>query len=151
MDIWFWLLILLIAAFFVAGVWVFILGIKDIDAFLISIGLVVMLSVIIPVSYVFYNQYQEAHCTKTVQEVYATVTNKNYEPSYITYVSTGKSTTTIMHPEEYNVTLQYQGISNDIDNEELYKKVNVKDKAKVILTIYRYKNGNLYKKEINLE
>ena len=74
----------------------------------------------------------------TQQTVKACITRKHFNPpsSWTSVVSIGKTIVPITHtvPEEYNLYVEYKGLTLKIDNKDLYNNLEVGDSIKVTYT-----------------
>ena len=82
------------------------------------------------------------------QPVEAVVINKEYVPSrmYTTIISTGKSCMPVIHhtSPEHKLIVDYQGLHDTINSEELYNALKVGDSIKMILVKKYTKDKNEY-------
>lgn len=79
--------------------------------------------------------------TSTVQ---VTIVDRHHSNMYITPMSTGKTTIMVTHPEEYKITVEYNGSKYIVSGQETYDKY--KDKigksTDAELTTYKYTDGS---------
>ena len=86
-------------------------------------------------------------CAKVVsEETYEApvrIIDTDYDPSYITPMKVGKTTTFITHPADYDVTVEYAGVEYVLDSHADYdaakEKVGSSMQATIIKT--RYDDG----------
>lgn len=76
-------------------------------------------------------------CEKVVEEetvkVVATVVEKNHKNSFITFYNVGKTKVPQVHPEEFEVTFEYEDIIQIFDDKELYNRISEGDKVRIFL------------------
>ena len=76
-------------------------------------------------------------CEKVVEEetvkIVATVVEKNHKKTFITFYTVGKTTVPQVHPEEFEVTLEYEDVIQTFDDEALYNRVSEGDKVRIFL------------------
>lgn len=94
----------------------------------------------------------EEYKTTTVE---ATVIEKEYDPPETSYKTVKKSdgTTTkkkVVKPEEYEVTIQYQDIEREFEDEELYDQVEEGQKIQVEYKEGLDKEGKVITRSIHL-
>ncbi len=83
------------------------------------------------------------------QTVTATVVTKEYTEAHSDYgyhfdVLKGKYRWKFKHyPDEYNITIEYKGISKTYDNQSLYDSYKIGDEIEMELTTYYDENNNL--------
>ena len=87
-------------------------------------------------------------------KVTAKVVEKNYRGAYTTYIpiKVGKVTTMSPqhHPERYEITVEYEDITETFDSEEWYNLVEEGEEIEVILYLGYDKDGELLKKDLFL-
>ena len=88
--------------------------------------------------------------TSTVQ---VTIVDKHHSNMYITPMSAGKTTIMVTHPEEYEITVEYNGSKYIVSGQETYDKY--KDKigecVNGILETRKYDNGAVIYNILSLE
>ena len=90
-------------------------------------------------------------CSNVINKtlVEGTVTAKNFVPSssYVTHIWNGKMAVPTYHtrPEEFNVTIVYQGMAFTIDSREIYTAKEVGDSIQVY-KVDVYKKDGTYKR-----
>ena len=76
-------------------------------------------------------------CEKVVEEetinVTVTVVDKHHRNSFTTFYYIGKTMVPQVHPEEFEVTVEYEDIVQTFDDEALYNHVSEGDKVKIFL------------------
>ena len=85
------------------------------------------------------------------ENVFATVVEKDYDPSYTTFIRAGKVMTPVHHSSSYDVYLKYGDEEFAIDDEALYNRVNKNDKIPAKLVKYLSKDGKVLKIDIEVE
>lgn len=87
-------------------------------------------------------------------DVNATVTDMQYQSSYVTMIPifNGKTTTLIpqTHPARYLVTISYEDVSETFDNSTLYENVKEGDTIQMVLYKGYDKDDNLIKQTLQL-
>ena len=89
-----------------------------------------------------------AGCAKLVstetQEVEATVTDVRYKASWVQIISTGKTTTNIIHPAQYKVVFAYNDVTLTVNSKHLYDyyKDKVGTTVKCDLITNHYDDGS---------
>lgn len=85
---------------------------------------------------------------REVELVDAVVTGVDYDPPYSTYVLVGKVMVPQHHPADYDVFVEYEGLTLTIDDEDLYKiyENRIGDTIQVKLVTIYYENGDLRQK-----
>ncbi len=89
-------------------------------------------------------------------KVSATITEMQYEDSYITFIpmfNAATKTTTLRpqtHSAQYLVTVTYEGISETFDNQTLYEAVKEGDTIQMILCKNYDKDGDLINQTLQL-
>lgn len=90
-------------------------------------------------------------CGKVVNKtlVEGVITDKNFVPSssYVTIMLAGKSVVPVTHhrPEEFNVTIEYEGMTFTIDSREIYSSKEIGESIKVY-KVDVYKEDGTYKR-----
>lgn len=82
--------------------------------------------------------------------VEATVVDTDYDPSFTTLIRSGNTYIPVHHSEEYDVYVEYNGITAVFDDEDLYNKY--KDNIGDTLTcelITKYYDNDTIKQELN--
>lgn len=148
---------LLFLIVFAAGGWLVYIGIdaiKDDDKFVgflaAFLGAIFIITPASIIGYVVYDTYETSNCTEISQTVKAEVINKEYKPEWIQIISTGKTTTSVIYPEEWDITITDKDIKQIIDNKALYNALNTGDKIEATKTTWTKKNGDIYKKELSI-
>ena len=85
------------------------------------------------------------------ENIFATVVEKDYDPSYTTFIRAGKVMTPVHHSSSYDVYLKYGDEEFAIDDEALYNRVNKNDKIPAKLVKYLSKDGKVLKIDIEVE
>lgn len=61
------------------------------------------------------------------------IKSKDYQSSYISYIHTGKMLIPVHHDEEYNVRVEYKGLTNVYNSKEMFDKYETGDSISLIL------------------
>lgn len=142
---------LCLIAILILGIYLMVLGIRERELPFILFGIFLILMVVLPFSYYTYDTEQKTECTQKIEEVSATVSDKQHKSSYVQIIPTGKTTTIITHPEEWDIMITYQDLTQKIDNKNIYDALNVKDKVIVNKITWIKKNGTIYKVELQIK
>lgn len=95
-----------------------------------------------------------AECISTeYQDVEVTVVDEYYRGSWVQPVWTGKSMAMIPHSAEYNITVEYDGVTYNFYDEEIYYayKDRVGEVVPGKLEIKTYDDGSIWKDIVSLE
>ena len=144
------IIIAIVSALLIFGVYLLVRGIKERELLFAIVGGILILGTLIPTGYIVYDNNQKSECTKDIAYISTKVRSKEHTPFYMENMMVGKSIVIIDHPEQYIIKLQYKGVTNTFINEQLYNKLGVNDITKAYLITYKYKNGNIYKQNISL-
>ena len=117
----------------------------------IIIGLVGITFLVIGLSLplgMVYDAHNKGLSDLTVSDIEATVIKKDYQPMYTQPVLTGKTTTLVVHPEQYSVDLKLSnGDITRFNDKNYYNSLNVNDVIIIEKLTWTFKNGELYKIE----
>lgn len=121
-------------------------------SFLLGIcGVALILVAVVPFGMFGYDVYQKSNCELTSTEVTAEVTNKNHQAMWIQLMTTGKTTTSIVHPEQWNLTLESNDVVSTVSNKDYYEALKIGDKIIVIKDTWKYRNGEIYSEELKFK
>lgn len=96
-------------------------------------------------------------CTKCINTEYknveVTIVDKYHRAMWMQPIVSGKITTYITHPAEYEITVEYNGVKHTIDNKDTYNKYKDKIGQTAIgeLEIKTYDNGAVIYDIVSLE
>lgn len=96
-------------------------------------------------------------CSKCVnieyEDVEVTIIDEFYRPKYTTHAFAGGVTTTISHPAQYSITVEYDGVEYKISGSDTYNKYKgmVGQTAIGTLEVYTYSDGVVRYNIVNLE
>ena len=87
------------------------------------------------------------------EEVEVMIVDAQYKDSWLQPICTGKSVIYVPHSEEYNITVEYDGIEYVFDNEDIYKayKDKIGQTATGILETVYYDSGHIYQEVVGLK
>lgn len=114
-------------------------------------GVAMLLVIVIPTTIFAYDYYQTSNCTLIETDVTAEVINKEYKKAWTQIISTGKVTSVVVHPEQYNLEIKNDNISSVIDNKQFYEALKIGDKIIVVRSTWKYKNGEIYKEVLKFK
>lgn len=88
--------------------------------------------------------------TSTVQ---VTIVDEHHSNMYITPMSTGKTTIMVTHPEEYEITVEYNGSKYIVSGQDTYDKYSDKigECTNATLEIRKYNDGTVRYDILDLE
>lgn len=133
------------------GVYFLIGGIKEGEWLISILGVFLVSIILIPVGFGIFDEYQKNNSIITREEIVLIVSDKDHDSAWTQVISTGKSVSTIHHPEEWDVSFTDGETINTIDDESLYGSLEVGDKVEGYRDTYTKKNGEVYKVELKIK
>ena len=96
-------------------------------------------------------------CVKCIdtryEDVEARIVDEYYQGAYSTPMRVGDIFTVISHPEEYRITVEYEGIQYVIEGQSTYEKCkdHIGELVNVVMEIRKYDNGHISYKAVKIK
>lgn len=144
-------LIILLIFMLCLGLYFFLDGIREGEGVITMLGAFLVCIVVIPIGVGVYEDNQKENSILTREEIVLTVSDKDHDSAWTQVISTGKTTSTIYHPEEWDISFTDGESTRAIDDEALFNSLELGDKVEGYRDTYTKENGEVFKIELKIK